>query len=140
MAVRLPVEIEYSSRKAKVSAIANAGYETQEPEILVPLSFANKHLYVSKGLGKEITYIAAGGQEVKFFRFKQANVRVFTDDSQSPVVSAVLIVSENEDEIILNDQLIGILGIDLVNVANGKWRFSDDPYDKLRDSSQRQLF
>ncbi len=140
MAVRLPVEIEYSSRKAKVSAIANAGYETQEPEILVPLSFANKHLCVSKEFGKEITYIAAGGQEVKFFRFEQANVRVFTDDSQSPVISAKLMVSGNEDEIILNDQLIDKLGIVLVKVGAGKWQFSDDPHDKLRDSSQRQLF
>ena len=140
MAVRLPIEITFSSKSVKVSAIANTGYETNEPEILVPLSFATKRLGVAEGHGKEVTYQTAGGQEVKFYRFENANICVITDDSKSPVVSATLITSENEEEVILNDQLVGMLGIVLVKVAVGEWRFLDDPHEKLRDSSPKQLF
>ena len=45
MAVRLPIEITFSSNAVKVAAIANAGYETDEPEILVPLSL-NDYLFL----------------------------------------------------------------------------------------------
>jgi len=139
MAVRLPIKIIFSSKTVEVSAIANAGYETSMPEILVPLSFAEKQLGVSEGSGKELTYNTAGG-ETKFFRFDNANICMITDDSKSVVINAAVLASEIQEEVILNDQLVGKLGIDLVNVAEGKWRFSDDPYEKLRDSSPKQLF
>ena len=139
MAVRLPIKIAYSSKTVEVSAIAYTAYETDEPEILVPLSFAFKQFGVSEGSGKALTYNTAGG-EAKFFRFDNANICVITDDSKSVVINAALLASEIQEEVILNDQLVGNLGIDLVNVAEGKWRFSDDPYEKLRDSSAKQLF
>ena len=139
MAVRLPIKIVFSSKTVVVSAIANAGYETSGPEILVPLSFAVKQLGVSEGSGKALTYNTAGG-ETEFFRFDNANICVTTDDSKSVVINAALLASEIQEEVILNDQLVGKLGIALINVGEGKWRFSDDPYEKLRDSSPKQLF
>ena len=140
MAVRLSIEITYSSRKVNVTALANSGYETNEPEIVVPLSFAKEQFGISESHGKQIDYQTAGRQEVKFVRFENARICVVTDDTRSSVVNAVLNTSENEVEVILNDMLVEMLGVDLVKVAQGKWRFLTDPPKKLRDSSPRQLF
>ena len=140
MAVRLPIKIAFSYKTAEASAIANAGYETSGPEILVPLSFAVKQLGVEESAGKEVTYQTAGKQDIKFFRFENAEICVITVDKKSAVVSAALLASENEEEVILNDKLVDKLGIDLIKVGEGKWRFLDDPYEKLRDSSAKQLF
>ncbi|MBW8050487.1 MAG: hypothetical protein FVQ77_09140 [Cytophagales bacterium] len=140
MAVRLPIEITFCSKTVKVTAIANTGYETNEPEILMPLSLAANQLGIKESQGKEITYQTAGRQDVEFYRFENAGICVNTDNSKSPVVTATLNTSENEVEVILNDMLVGMLGIVLVKVAEGKWRFLDDPPEKLRDSSPKQLF
>ena len=140
MAVRVPIEITFGSQKVNVSAIANSGYETNEPEIIIPLSFGKEKFGISENKGKEVEYRAAGRQEVKFIRFENAGICVVTDDSISSVVNAVLNTSENEVEVILNDMLVEMLGVDLVKVAQGKWRFLTDPPKKLRDSSRRQLF
>jgi len=137
MAVRLIIEINSA---ATVSAIANAGYETDECEILVPLPFAKDNMGLSLKDGKEITYIAAGKKEVRFYQMGKVKIRVFTDDKKSEYVEAALLVSESEEQVVLNDKLVGGLGIIFLNVAEGTWRFSDDPTDKLRESSAPQLF
>ena len=140
MAVRLQIEITHSSNAVKVSAIANAGYETDECEILVPLPFAKNNMGLSLEKGREVTYIAADKKEIKFYQMGRVKIRVITGDKKSQYVKAELLISKHEEQIILNDKLVEKLGIDLVKVGQGKWRFSDDPYEKLRDSSQKQLF
>ncbi|MCH8318660.1 MAG: hypothetical protein IIA88_09225 [Bacteroidetes bacterium] len=137
MAVRLTIEINSA---ATVSALANSGYETDECEILVPLPFAKDNMGLSLKDGKAITYIAADKKEVRFYQMGKVKVRVITDDKKSEYVEAALLVSESEEQVVLNDKLVGGLGTDLVNVAEGTWRFSDDPVDKLRKSSMPQLF
>ncbi|MBW8051148.1 MAG: hypothetical protein FVQ77_12575 [Cytophagales bacterium] len=141
MAVRLPIEINVSSVKANASALANSGYETIEPEILVPLSFAKNNLGLSTEDGKKVAYQAAAHKEVQFYFIeKKVKIKVVTKDKQSVYIDAILLISETEDQVVLNDKLVGRLGIDLVNVAEGIWRFTDDPSDISRKSSDTQLF
>ena len=141
MAVRLLIEIQISTVKANVSALANSGYETIEPEILVPLSFAENNIGLSIKNLKKVAYQAAAHKEVQFyFTEEKVKIKVVTKDKQSSYVDAILLISETEDQIILNDKLVGKLGIILLDFGEGIWRFTDDPSDKSRESTDRQLF
>ena len=141
MAVRLPVEIQFSSMKANASALANSGYETIEPEILVPEPFAKNNLGLSTEDGIKITYEAADHKEVEFYSIdEKVKITVVTEDKRSATVDAILLISENEDQVILNDKLVGKLCIMFIEIAKGIWRFTDDPSDISRESTDRQLF
>lgn len=139
MAIRVKVELSYGGRKARVTALANSGYETDEPEILVPKTFAVKNFRVLKR-GKFVTYRAVGGQEQKFQVFQKIKVKVVTEDKESKPVEATLVVSDLEDEVILNDKLIGQLEIVLLKVHEGKWRFISDAPEIVRNSAVKETF
>lgn len=139
MAVNVRVEIEYKGKKAQGVALANSGYEAQGAEILAPMGFLKSRLDVS-AKGKKEKYMAAGGKEVEFVVLGGAVVRVVAQDRTSAPVRALLIVSDLENRIIMNDVLVGELGMNLLDVKKGVWRFADDPAGRERPSEMKELY
>ena len=51
-----------------------------------------------------------------------------------------MILSYFEEEVVLNDKLSEELGIMILGIGSGRWRFVDDPSDKIRFSEKPQYF
>ncbi len=73
MGVRIPIEIKKNNKIVKTSALANTGYETDEPEIHIPIALARKTSLTFEALkseryrvvGTEITTYTLGYVEVR---------------------------------------------------------------------------
>jgi len=53
---------------------------------------------------------------------------------------ADVMISPIEEEVLVNDKLTEELGIVLLAPGSGKWRFVDDPIDKVRSSERPQYW
>jgi hypothetical protein len=130
MAVRVKIQLHPVREPAKIFetvALLNTGFETEEPQILIPVAFFQK-LFASFPEGTTIqSYEVAGGAVIKGYEIKQAvKMRLVTEDKKSEFITASIIVSELEKEVILNDKAIDFLGILLEYPGKGLWRFRDE--------------
>jgi len=50
------------------------------------------------------------------------------------------LISGVEEEVLINDKLVEELGIVVVAAGSGKWRFIDDPVDKVRVTEKPQYW
>jgi len=135
--VRVRVRIESGGRQLVATALLNTGYESDAPEVLLPLRAAEElGLWPPPSGSRTETYVSASGY-VRVVRVPGAGrVTVLAGDRESESVPADIVVSELSDEVLLNDKIIGRLGIVLVDPGEGLWRFRDE--DKLRGSERPQ--
>lgn len=136
--VKLRIRLTSSGREVVTSAVANAGFESDEPEVIVPTRVA-RELGVYPVLPANATvdrYVVAGGRVVRVYRLPKelTNVSVVTEDREVGPVSVVLTIMPGEEDVLLSDKAIDLLGIVLVKPGQGLWKFIDDPPDKLRKS------
>lgn len=136
MGVRVKLNLNIASKEETVSALVNAGYESEECEVLLPATLAKK-LQIRKG--KKVMYHTAGG-DVFFTCGGEATVKIITEDRESISVKAKLVISPYEEEVIINDKLAEELGIVFIKVKTGKWRFYDDDIEKIRESEPKQTW
>lgn len=137
MAVRVRVDIAFGARRVTTSAVANSGYESGRPEVVVPASLARRKFGVVKG--RKRTFITPAG-EVQFVELGEGKVRAIAEDRESQESLCTIIVSPHEQEILLNDKLIDELGLVLVHAGKGIWRFQEDSPDRERQSVEKQLW
>ena len=135
------VRLELRSKKGKTvrtSALLNAGYEVEEPEVTIPERIA-------EGLGlfpelpkgsKIVDYLTVGRRSLRGYLIPKAlEVRVLTRDRVAgPVIPNVAIIPE-EDEVILSDKLMDALEIVIERAGEGLWRFGDEK--GIRKSEKR---
>lgn len=133
MAVRVKIVIEFGSKTIETVAIANAGYETDDPEILIPQNLAKYGWKDIMAKAKSFEYKTFMGI-VKFKYLGDAKITAKTSDKLSPCVIAKLFTSNFEKEVLMNDKLIGKLGLVLIDSGLGKWKFIDDTPQKERES------
>ncbi|RKX71645.1 hypothetical protein DRP53_00745 [candidate division WOR-3 bacterium] len=133
MAVRVKILIEFGHKAIETVAIANTGYETEEPEVLLPEQLGRSEWGEMFNSLKSIEYKTFKGV-LPFKALGEATIRVKAGDRESKPIKAKLLVSGFDREVLLNDKAIGALGISLIRVDIGRWRFTDDPPDKERDS------
>mgnify|MGYP000341891567 CR=1 FL=1 len=141
MVVRLRVRIRSSSGELITSALANSGYEAEEPEVVLPVSVAERlGLYPSLPGGTEVEeYVGVGGSIVRAFRTRGAvELTVLADDRMGGPVRATAVITPGEDEVILSDKALDALGVVLLRPGAGIWRFSDDPPGIERASERRE--
>jgi hypothetical protein len=88
-----------------------------------------------------IAELGTAGGPVRMFIVRDAlEVWVVTGDrSVGPRVADALI-SGVEEEVLINDKLVEELGIVVVAAGSGKWRFIDDPADKVRVTEKPQYW
>jgi len=139
LVVRVKVRLEYEDKQVEAVALANAGFESDEPEIIVPVDIARElNLYPHLPGGAIIDrYRGAGGRTFKVYRLSRGIVRayVITEDRLVGPVDVTLTIVPGEYEVILSDQALDSFGIVLVKPGKGLWKFIDDPVDKIRKSA-----
>lgn len=137
--VRVRVKLFFDKEELATVAVANAGFETDVAEILLPFPLTIK-LGLSEELGRarKESYRAVGRYVEMLKLSNPGKVCVVTEDKSSPMVECFPIVSETEDEVTMSDKLISSLKIVIEDAGKGIWRFRDDDPNLKRESEEQE--
>lgn len=143
MAVRVRIKlctIHEKKLKIETNALVNTGYETEEPEILIPVALAEAlRIWPELPAHTRVqTYTTAAGM-VKLYRLSGFVSLQLKTDKLSGSKKATLVISEHENEVLLSDALISKLNIVIEDAQKGWWRFKDEP-EKIRKSQKPQTW
>jgi hypothetical protein len=128
VALRLRLRLVKGGRSVEVIASIGSGYETREPEILVPASIAAQLSLSGDELGAVVKeYKLADGSTTRLLRIPRAVlVYVVEEDRVVGPVEASLVVAEKADEALISDKLAGKLGVVILDLGEGVWCFKDE--------------
>jgi len=93
MDVRVIVEIKYNGKVVETSALVNSGYESDEPELHIPLALA-RILGFKLGTLRGERYKVVGS-EVTTYILGEVWVRVKTEDKVTEWIKAKAVFLEN---------------------------------------------
>jgi hypothetical protein len=123
MGVRVRVRVRYGSASLDLVALVNTGYETDVPELLIPVDVAR-----DLGLWPRLpdntvveTYRTASGL-MKVYRVGGAQVSLLVEGNEVRSSKAYIVISEYTDETLISDQLASELDIAIEDPARGLWR------------------
>jgi hypothetical protein len=141
MAVRVRLLIRSLDTNVEVltAALVNSGYEVEEPEILLPRRLAEfMGISLKPPRARVMVYETPFGFYHLIFSPKAVNVHLV--DVCKSVEEVNVAVSEGEREVLISDALAEALGIQLINIARGLWRYRDDPPDVIRESVRAEYW
>ena len=143
MAVRIKLRLRAraSGGAIEVSALINSGFETDSPQLLIPMGLARRLALYPPPITSSIIEVGTAGGPSKVFLVREAlEVWAITDDREVGPKLVDVLISPIEEEVLVNDKLTEELGIILLATGSGKWRFVDDPADKVRHSEKPQYW
>lgn len=139
MAVRVKIRmraLKGKGEKVNTIALVNAGYESEDPEITIPIRLAEKlGLWPELPRGSRIEEYGSVAGIVKLYWIPDCvQVQILTKEKVTKSIKSHAAISEFEREVLLSDKLVGALGIVIENVGIGHWRF---PREKKVRKSER---
>lgn len=135
LVVRVRVKLSRNGREIETSALANSGYESETPQILIPIKLAGQLGFWPPTIDlEESVFESAGGPLRVWIVSKSVKVKVIVEDVETKWVEADLIISPLADEVLLSDKMISELNIALEDPGRGYWRFTWEPKEKVRRS------
>lgn len=141
MATRVTLMIRAGGIEVRTSALVNTGFETERPQLLIPLRLARELSLWPPPPQAQIEEFGTAGGPVRNYVVRDAlEVCVDAGDRTKGPVSCDAIISNLEFEVLINDKLGGELGIVLLDLAKGKWKFYDDPWETTRESVPPQYW
>lgn len=139
MAVRVNVRVKLGGRELVTSALVNTGFETEQPEILLPAKLAEAlGLYPPRPGSLLQEYSVVGGTTAVIKSSEKINVQLSVEDRETSSVEATALISDREDEVLIGDSLASELKISIEDAREGLWRLRDEAPEKLRPSSKPQ--
>jgi hypothetical protein len=123
MGVRVRVRVRYGGTSFDMVALINTGYETDVPELLVPVSVAER-LGLWPKLPEDTvveTYKTASGL-MRVYRVRGVRAGLLVSGTEERDVEVYLVISEHTDEALISDQLASAFGIVIEDPARGLWR------------------
>ncbi len=125
MAVRVRVRIARNGKEIVASALANSGYESETPQVLLPIEAAEiLNLWPPEKILEETVFDTAGGPLRVWVASRAVKVKIVVEDIDMPFVEADAVISPIADEILLSDKMISELNIALEDPGRGYWRFT----------------
>lgn len=125
MAVRVRVRIARNGKEIVASALANSGYESETPQVLLSIEAAEiLNLWPPEKSLEETVFDTAGGPLRVWVASRAVKVKVVVEDIDMPFVEADAVISPIADEILLSDKMISELNIALEDPGRGYWRFT----------------
>lgn len=140
MVVKVKLRLSTDTKSIDVIAIANSGFESDDVEIIVPVSVAKSlGFYPELPEGTVIEYYeAAGRRRFKTYRLKKGLVKAYvvTEDRIVGPIDIVLTVVPREKDVLISDKALDAFGIVLIKPGEGIWKFIDDKPEVFRRSIQ----
>ncbi len=135
MTTWLRIVIRKGVNEVIACALANTGFEGLGPDILIPISIAQRLGLHLSGSDADVYAVRTASGVAPIYRFKEGvDVRVLVDDRDVPIVRLVPIVSESVDYVLLSDKALTELGIVIIDASNGVWCFRDELGRVFRNS------
>jgi hypothetical protein len=128
--VRVRVRIKYGGSLLETVALVNTGFETPNPQILLPVKAAEK-LGIWPNLPRDASieiYDTAGGP-TRVYRVRNA-VTVEVAGREGRSVVADVVISHLEVEVLISDKLTEELMIAIEKPSEGIWRFRDEMVER----------
>ncbi|MEM2739566.1 MAG: hypothetical protein QXQ29_02040 [Candidatus Bathyarchaeia archaeon] len=129
MGVRVRLKVtSRSGRSIETSALVNTGFETLEPQLLLPVKAAEElGLWPNPPREASIEIYDTAGGPTKVYRIPGiAEVKVLAMDRESLSVVSDIVVSNVEFEVLISDKLAEELMISIEKPSRGIWRFRDE--------------
>jgi len=129
VAIRLRIRLVREGKSVDVVALINSGYETREPEVLLPVAIAIQlSIYPRLPEGAIVKeYKLADGSITKLIKVSRAvQIYVVEEDRVVGPVEASLVIAEKAEEVLISDKLAGKLGIVALDFGEGLWCFRDE--------------
>ncbi|MCF3653316.1 MAG: hypothetical protein L2C94_004035 [Aigarchaeota archaeon] len=143
MAVRIKLRLKPKAlgEAIEVSALINSGFETDSPQLLIPVGLARLLALYPPPVTSSIIEVGTAGGPSRVFLVRDAlEVWAVTEDREVGPKLVDVLISPIEEEVLVNDKLTEELGIILLATGSGKWRFVDDPADRVRHSEKPQYW
>ena len=127
MGIRVKIRILAGRASATTSALLNSGFESDAPDLCVPLKLAK-----ALGLWPPPAFISeevdtAGGTTSIYVLDVESRVQLLVGEEVRRDIPCNLLVDPHIDEALLCDYLIDELGIVPLSFRKGTWRHVDDP-------------
>jgi len=134
--VRVRVRIKYGGNLLETVALVNTGFETPNPQILLPVKAAEK-LGLWPNLPRDASieiYDTAGGP-TRVYRARNA-VIVEVAGREGRGVVADVVISHVEVEVLISDKLTEELMIAIEKPSEGIWRFRDEIVERKSEKPE----
>jgi len=126
--IRVRINIE-------TTALVNSGFETDTPDIVVPLTIAEKlNLWPPKSSVSAV--LNTGGEVITPYYENCGELELVLEDREPKRIRVNIVVNPYVDEVALSDYVSSELGIVLLDIKRGLWRLTDDPVNKVRESAR----
>jgi len=141
LAVRVRLRTK-EGREELTVALVNSGFESDRPQILIPISLA-------KRLGLWDRVLIEGGFQLfgtvaeptrLYVLPSSLYVSIVEDDVEMETVLSDAVISEVEREVLISDYLAGLLGIAVEDFREGLWRLRSDGSNRVRRSYKPQYW
>ncbi len=142
MAVRVKMKLISVKNKSaiEVNSVLNTAFESEGPEVLVPLKVAEElSFWPMLPEGAIVKAFETTGGIVRMYYITDAvETQVITQDKLSKPAKCALVISEIEREVLVSDRAIDELDIVIESPGKGLWRFRNE--GKIRSSVEPQYW
>jgi len=133
VALRVRLKVREKEGFVDASALVNTGFETETPQLLLPLRLASAlGLWPPPPEAQLLEFGTAGGPVRNYVVPNSLEVWVLSGDRVVGSVVSDAVISNVELEALINDKLAGALGIMILNPATDEWRFRDNDASVIR--------
>ena len=137
MACRVKVKLKRDDMSIETSALINSGFETDAPDIVLPVELARK-LGLWPPQVTNFAMLDTGGGEVATPYYEAAlRLELLMPDRPSKEIIVNVVVNPHVHEVLISDYVASILGIVILDLKRGLWRLQDEQ-DKIRPSEERE--
>ena len=136
MGVRVRIRIKANGKQIDTAALVNSGYESEDPEIHIPLALAKRLGFSLEKLSSEKYRVV--GSDVHAYILGNVEVRIVVEDKETPWVKARAVMVPGEYEVLLGDAITEKLGIEIIRPKTGHWRLRGE--EKVRSSVEPEYW
>jgi len=121
MAGRVRVRLRREDKFVETSALLNSGFETDSPDVVIPVGVAKALGVWPPRLGALVS-METGGSEIEVYLIEGgAHLELMLEDRRVEPVLVNLIVNPAVHEVIIGDYVASMLGIVLLDFKRGLW-------------------
>lgn len=139
MGVRVRLRLCSDVRCLETSALVNTGFESIDPELVIPAPIAQiLEIHPSPSIA---SYTVAGGGSLTAIRGdKPVRASLVLEEGVRAEVTAVASIVPGEEEVIISDRLAHDLGIAIIDPYEGLWCLRDEIGLRVRRSVKPELW
>ncbi len=135
MGVRVRIRIRSRDKSLRLPALLNSGFESDEPDIAIPVNVAESLRLYPPPSDSEVEEISTAGGLAQVYTVRNAiAVALDLGERLGDEVPCNAVVNPFIDEVLLSDYVIDELGIEVISFRKGTWRHRSDPKGKIRES------